>query len=78
MDEFTTKENLAEADAHIAATEAFIRRQREIIAKCTASGHSIEQAEELLTTLTQLLQAMLRVRERMISELSEDFRIPKN
>ncbi len=57
LDLATERDHLAKADRDIAEGEARISRQVELIGRLRENGHSVSDAEELLATLRQTLQA---------------------
>jgi hypothetical protein len=65
MDVAKIKEHLAEADAHIADGKARIIRQREIVAKCSAAGIGITDAERQLAEACGFLRWHLRADGRV-------------
>ncbi|MBW0000168.1 MAG: hypothetical protein JO015_13785 [Verrucomicrobia bacterium] len=62
-DERETRNELAEADSHLKQAEARIVQQQKRVAKLAAGGHDTEEAEKLLTRLTESLETMLQHRE---------------
>src|SRR3712207_408701 len=57
LDLATEREHLAKADRDIAEGEMRISHQVELIERLRKAGHSLSQAEALLSTLQQTLQA---------------------
>jgi chromosome segregation ATPase len=64
------RQELAEANRHIVESRAQIARQRQLIGQLSADGHDVTDAEKLLRTLEESLEAMQRHREHIRRQLS--------
>lgn len=70
LDLATEREHLAKADLDLAEGEARISRQIELIDRLRKGGHSVSEAEGLLDTLQQTLQAWQGHREEIIRTIA--------
>jgi len=66
----TEKRHLAKADCDIAEGEKRIRDQVELIARLRDRGHSVSNAERLLETLRQTLQAWQHHRDEIVRTIA--------
>jgi hypothetical protein len=65
-DEFA---HLTQADEHIAGAKERIVRQRQVIERLAARGHSVRDAEGFLSALTGVLSAFERHRLLILKQL---------
>jgi len=65
-DEFA---HLTQADQHIAGAKERIVRQRQVIERLAARGHSVRDAEGFLSALTGVLSAFERHRLSIVRQL---------
>jgi hypothetical protein len=64
------REELAEANRQILESRARIARQRKLIGQLSADGQDVTDAEDLLRTMVEDLEAMQRHRAHIRRELS--------
>ena len=72
MAKLTLQEELAQAARHIAAGEARLARQADLIARMVADGHDTVLPEELLDTMERTLAAMRAHRELILREIADE------
>ena len=65
------RKHLVEIDRHIAECEAYIAKQRDLIARAIQQGRSTEVAEETQEGLEASLRALERQRQRLLDRLKE-------
>jgi flagellar motility protein MotE (MotC chaperone) len=70
LDLATEREHLAKADRDIAEGEARISHQVELIERLREGGHSVSDAERLLTTLQQTLETWQNHREEILRTIA--------
>ena len=70
LDLATEREHLAKADLDLAEGQARIDRQVELINRLRKGGYSVSEAEGLLDTLQQTLQAWQGHREEIIRTIA--------
>jgi hypothetical protein len=61
--------HLAQADRHVAGAKERVVRQRHLIARLTANGHSVRDAESFLSALTDILSVFERHRLLILNRL---------
>ena len=61
--------HLAQADQHIAGAKERINKQEELIERLAAKGHSVRDAENLLSALTGVLRAFESHRLLILKQL---------
>jgi hypothetical protein len=63
------QEELADSNRHLVEGHARIARQRELISHLSADGHDVTDAENLLRTMVEGLEAMQVHRQQIVREL---------
>jgi hypothetical protein len=71
VDKLLEQSHLALADRHIAAIQARIKRQREIVARFKVDGHDATLAVQMLDTMLDTLAAFERHRNTIIETLDQ-------
>jgi len=63
--------HLAQADGHIAGAKTQIARQEQLIARLTADGHQVRDAESFLSVLMDTLKGFETHRRAILHRLGE-------
>ena len=66
----TERATLVTADRDIAEGEARVRHQLELVDRLREQGHTVSEAEDLLSTLEQTLQAWRDHREEILRTIA--------
>jgi hypothetical protein len=63
------QQELADATHHIVEGHARIARQRELVGQLSADGHDVTEADKLLRTMVEGLEAIQVRRQQIVREL---------